>query len=163
MLSAGQPIGAGLVALGALLASFAVLVTEVWGLSRLAFVMGRNGDLPGWIGRLDGRDRLPRRAMLAAGAFLLALAFLADLRPLLEASSLALLAYYWVMNLSALRLPADRRLYPSAVPIAGLAANLLVALSLPGRTLLVVGLVGIIGLAYYRLRHGGNPVGPARG
>ncbi len=70
---------------------------------------------------------------------------------LLVASSLALLVYYWVMNLSALRLPAERRLYPVAVPVAGIVANLVVGLSLPWQTLAVAGAVAAADLAYFEL------------
>ena len=156
LVAVGSQPGATLVAVGALLASFAVLLTEVWGLSRLAFAMGRAGDLPDWFGRLKGRERLPRNAMLAAGVLLAGTAALVDLRPLLEASSLALLAYYGVMNLAALRLPSGQRLYPSAVPAAGLVACLLIGLSLPASTLLVVGVIALIGLGVYWLRRWGR-------
>mgnify|MGYP005858114825 CR=1 FL=1 len=84
-----------------------------------------------------------------AGMLLLLLAALLDLRPALEASSLGLLIYYGVMNLSALRLTRSQRLYPVIVPILGVAANLLVALSLPWTTLLAIAGVALVGLAYY--------------
>ncbi|HEX2988922.1 MAG TPA: APC family permease [Chloroflexota bacterium] len=151
MVAAGSPAGATLLAVGALLASFAVLLTEIWGLSRLAFAMGRNGDLPACFGRLSGPGLIPRNAVLAAGSVLVLLAAFADLRPLLEASSLALLVYYWVMNLSALRLPPERRLYPLVVPVAGIVANPVVGLSLPLQTLVVVGAMAVTGLAYFAL------------
>lgn len=150
---AGNPIGPPMISVGALLASSAVLLTEIWGVSRLAFAMARNGDLPGWLGRLSEPRRIPSNAIRGTGALLLALTATTDLRPALEASSLALLAYYWIMNLSALRLPPDRRLYPAGVPAAGLLACALVALSLPWQTLLVVLSVAVAGLAYFALRH----------
>ncbi len=151
MVAAGNPGGASLLAVGALLASSAVLLTEIWGLSRLAFAMGRNGDLPAWFGRLSDPGQVPRNAVLAAGTLLLLLAAFADLRPLLEASSLALLVYYWIMNLSALHLSAERRLYPVAVPAAGIVVNLVVGLSLPWQTVAAVGATAIAGLAYFAL------------
>ncbi|MBI3968684.1 MAG: APC family permease [Chloroflexi bacterium] len=137
----------------ALLATSTVLLTEIWGLSRLTFAMARGGDLPGWLGQLTEPQRIPRNAVLAAGALLLVLAGALDLRPALEASNLALLVYYGIMNLSALRLAPGQRLYPVVVPVAGLAAYALVALSLPWQTLLTVLDVGAAGLAYYALRH----------
>lgn len=148
MTSVGSGPGATLVSLGALLASGGVVLTEIWGLSRLAFAMARNGDLPTWLGVLQG-DRIPRNAVLATGGALVLLSGLLDLRPALEASSLGLLIYYGIMNLSALRLPPEHRLYPALVPAAGLLACALVALSLPPRTLLAVGAVAVVGATYY--------------
>jgi APA family basic amino acid/polyamine antiporter len=156
----GLPAGPLLLSLGALAATSTVLLTEVWGLSRLAFAMGRAGDLPAWLGRLPGPSDVPRNAVLAAGALLLAVTALLSLRPALEAASLALLAYYWVMNLSALRLATNRRLYPAGVPAAGLVANPLVALSLPRQTLLIVLGVAAVGSAYYGLARGSGPGAP---
>ncbi|MHB0868426.1 MAG: APC family permease [Chloroflexota bacterium] len=153
MVWAGNPVGPPLISVGALLASSAVLLTEIWGLSRLAFAMSRSGDLPGWLGRLSEPGRIPSNAILGTGALLLVLTATTDLRPLLEASSLALLIYYGVMNLSALRLSRDRRLYPAGVPLGGLLACALVASSLPWQTLLVILGVAVAGLVYYVLRH----------
>jgi APA family basic amino acid/polyamine antiporter len=156
MLAAGNPVGPMLLSFGAFVATSTVMLTEVWGLSRLAFAMARNGDLPEWLGRLAEPRRILRNAVLAAGVLLLLLATLLDLRPALEASSLALLVYYGVMNLSALRLPRDRRLYPTAVPAAGLGACVLLALSFPWQTLLIVSGVALVGFVYDALHHQGQ-------
>ena len=156
MFAAGRPGGALLLSLGAIVATTTVLLTEIWGLSRLVFAMARGGDIPGWLGRLTEPRRIPRNAVVAIGCLLLVLTAVVDLRPALEASSLALLTYYGVMNLSALRLPPGRRLYPPLVPAAGLAANALVATSLPLRTTLTVVAVAIVGMGYYLLRRRGR-------
>lgn len=154
LMEIGSPAGAVLVSLGAAIASSAVLLTEIWGMSRLAFAMARQGDLPAWFGQLSGLERIPRNAVLTAGGLLLLLVGIVDLRPALEASSLALLVYYAIMDLSALRLPARRRLYPSAIPAGGLAGCTLLAFSLPAVTVVVVlGLVGVA-VVYYLIRHG---------
>ncbi len=152
MVAVGSPIGPLLLSLGALLATSAVLLTEIWGLSRLVFAMSRNGDLPAWLSCLSERERIPRNAALSIGVLLLVLMIALDLRPLLEASSLALLVYYGIMSASALRLPPEHRLYPALVPAAGIVASALVALSLPWQTLLVVSGVLIVGLGFYALR-----------
>ncbi len=149
----GNPAGPALLSAGALIATSTVLLTDIWGVSRLAFAMAREGDLPGWLGRLSEPQRIPRNAVLAAGALLLVLAGVLDLRPALEASSLALLVYYGIMNISAMRLPPHRRLYPAAIPIAGLAGCALLALFISWPTLLAVLGIALAGLAYYALRH----------
>lgn len=152
MVAAGNPAGPALLSAGALVATSTVLLTEIWGVSRMAFAMAREGDLPGWLGRVSEPDRIPRNAVLTAGALLLVLAGVLDLRPALEASSLALLVYYGIMNISALRLPPHRRLYPAPIPIAGLVGCALLAFSISWPTLLVVLGIVLVGLAYYLLR-----------
>jgi basic amino acid/polyamine antiporter, APA family len=156
MLAVGSRVGPPLLAVGALIASSTVLLTEIWGLSRLAFAMARNGDLPPWLGRLSEPKRIPRHAVLAAGGLLLPLAAWLDLRPALEASSMALLVYYGVMNFSALQLPPERRLYPAAIPACGLASCLLLAFSLPWRAVGVVGCAAVLGWIYYAISHRGD-------
>ncbi|HEV8339021.1 MAG TPA: APC family permease [bacterium] len=141
-----------MISIGALIATSTVLLTEIWGLSRLTFAMARQGDLPRWLARLDDQKRIPRNAILVSGGLLVLLAALLDLRPALEASSLALLVYYALMNLSALRLPRDRRLYPAAVSAAGLAATVILALTMPVRTLLTLLVVIAVGMGVYTLR-----------
>ena len=146
-------VGPILMSLGALVATVTVMLTEIWGLSRLVFAMARNSDFPGWFGQLFPPGAVPRRAILVVGAVLLVLTSLVDLRRALEASSLALLIYYAIMNVSALRLPPERRLYPSVIPAAGLLTCALLALSLPATTVSVVfaaALVGLLYLAIYR-------------
>ncbi len=152
MVASGNPVGPALISAGALIATSTVLLTDIWGVSRLAFAMGREGDLPGWFGQLSEPQRIPRNAVLTAGAFLLVLAAVLDLRPALEASSLALLAYYSIMNIAALRLPPHRRLYPAAIPAAGLVGCALLAFSLSWIALLAVLGIVLVGLAYYALR-----------
>ena len=145
----GVGFAPNLLSLGALVATVSVLLTELWGLSRLMFAMARRGDLPAWLGRLSGAARTPRQAVLAVGAIVVLLTALLDLRPLLEASSLSLLLYYGVVNLAALRLRPDQRLYPRLVPAAGLLGCLSLAFFLPPTALLVVALTALAGLAYY--------------
>lgn len=153
MLAAGGAFGPTLISLGAAIATSAVLVTEIWGTSRLAFAMARQGDMPEWLSRRSGPQGIPRNAVLASGGIILLLGGTLDLRPALEASSLGLLAYYGIMNLAALRLPSGRRLYPPAVPLVGLLGCATLAISLPATTVLPVLLMVLAGLGYYALRH----------
>lgn len=147
----GQAWAATLVSLGALVATLTVLLTELWGLSRVAFAMGRRGDLPRWLGRV-GPNGVPRQAVLVIGALVVLLTATVDLSPALAASSLALLVYYVVMNAAALRLRPAQRLYPRLVSVAGLLLSLALAFSLPVQALLVVGGAVAAGLLYYLLR-----------
>jgi len=146
----GGTIGAAIISLGAVVVMASVILTELWGLSRLAFAMSRRGDLPAALREL-APGNVPRNAVLATGVAILLLSATVDLRPALEASSLALLLYYAFINLAALRLDPRQRLYPPIVPVAGLVACLLLAITLPWTALLAVGAAIGVGLAYFLL------------
>lgn len=152
LIPTGQAWAGSLVAVGALVATFTVLLTEIWGLSRLVFAMSRRGDLPQPLGRLSGGG-VPRLAVLAVGSIIVVLTAAMDLSPALSASSLALLLYYAVMNAASLRLRPEQRLYPLAVPYAGLAISVALAFALPAEAAIAV--IGALaaGLAYYAWRH----------
>jgi APA family basic amino acid/polyamine antiporter len=147
----GYPIGPILISAGALIASTSVLLSEIWGMSRLAFAMGRRRDLPSALAKVDPRSKVPRIAVLAVGGPVVVLAGFTDLRFALEASSLALLIYYAIMNLSALRLEKSQLLVPRVVSVAGLAACVALAFSLPWSTALAVLGVVLVGLGYFYL------------
>jgi len=59
------------------------------------------------------------------------------LRGIAAAASFAILLYYAVANLAALRMPREAKLYPDFVPAVGLAACALLAASLSPRTAIV--------------------------
>ncbi|HYJ80624.1 MAG TPA: APC family permease [Longimicrobiaceae bacterium] len=124
------------VSAGAVCAMLGVLLSQLLGLSRMVFAMARGGDLPEALARVDGRSGAPLRAVLLVGAAAALAAGLGTLHGVAAAASFAILLYYGVANLAALRLPRADRLYPAAVPAFGLAACALLAASLPPRTVL---------------------------
>lgn len=125
------------VSLGAACAMLGVLLSQLLGLSRMVFAMARRGDLPGAIARVDAASGTPRRAVLLVGAGAAAAAAFGTLRTIVPAASFAILLYYAIANLAALRMPREAKLYPDAVPAVGLAACLLLAASLSLRTAVV--------------------------
>lgn len=145
------PWAPNLISAGAVLTTATVLLTEFWGLSRLAFAMARRGDLPRALSVLTPRG-VPLRALLVVGAIVIVLAATVDLTPALAASSLSLLLYYAITNATALRLPGAQRLYPRAVSALGAVACLVLAASLPLSSVLVVGIVLGAGLLLFLLQ-----------
>jgi len=132
--SMGLAFGARLVALGGLAAAGSVALAAVLGVSRLAQVMARNGELPAFIGRTGGRSAAPRNAILAGGAAMLALAFAADLPHIAYISSFSLLLYYAALNLSGLKvLKGGMRI----VTGLGLVSCLVLMANLPWRSWVV--------------------------
>jgi basic amino acid/polyamine antiporter, APA family len=125
------------VSFGAVAAMLGVLLSQLLGLSRMAFAMARRGDLPGALARVDERSGAPTRAVLLVGAAAALAAGFGTLRGIAAAASFAILLYYAVANLAALRMPRGAKLYPDFVPAVGLAACALLAASLPPRTAIV--------------------------
>lgn len=127
--------GTLLISTGAFIAMASVLLTEVLGLSRVIFAMSRNGDLPGWVGAIHPRYRIPGRAIVLIGVIVAVLSAITDLGSVLAASSLALLIYYGLTNFTALRL-GKRKLYSRTVSVLRLITALALALTLPTTTIL---------------------------
>ena len=123
------------VAAGAVTAMLGVILSQILGLSRMVFAMARRADLPPALAAVHPRFGTPHRAVLAVGAAAAIVAAFGTLQTVAAAASFAILVYYGIANLSALRLPPEDRLYPSLVPMAGAIVCAVLALSLSPRTI----------------------------
>src|SRR3954468_2194603 len=101
----GWPGAVPVVRAGAVAASTGALLSLLLGVSRTSFAMARDGHLPRPLAAV--RAGVPHRAELTVGAVVLALVWTVDLRGAIGFSSVAVLAYYLLANLSARRLAAD--------------------------------------------------------
>src|SRR6185312_11345265 len=97
------------VRVGATVASLGVLLSLLAGVSRTAFAMAANGDLPRGLAAVHPRSRVPHRAELAAGALTIIVVAVTDVRDAIGFSSFAVLVYYAIANASALTLAAHER------------------------------------------------------
>jgi APA family basic amino acid/polyamine antiporter len=122
------------VSAGAVCAMLGVLLSQLLGLSRMVFAMARRGDLPPALAKVDARGGAPARAVVLVGAGAALAAAFGTLRAIAPAASFAILLYYALANLAALRMPREQKLYPDAIPAVGLAACALLAASIPWRT-----------------------------
>lgn len=116
----GIPIVAWLVAAGAVTAMLGVLLNLVLGLSRVVLAMARRGDLPSRFARVDEKHSSPTAAVLLVGGIILGLAAIGNVKTTWSFSAFTVLVYYALTNLAALRLPAEARLYPRWISVAGL-------------------------------------------
>jgi APA family basic amino acid/polyamine antiporter len=116
---------------GGALAALGVLLSLLAGVSRTAWAMAREGDLPRRLDAVSTRARVPHRAELAVAATVTVLVLAVDLRDAIGFSSFAVLAYYAITNAAALSLPPDLRRLPRAVPVVGLVGCVVLAASLP--------------------------------
>ena len=143
---------APLVRLGAAVASLGVLLSLLAGVSRTAFAMAANGDLPRYFASVHARHRIPDHAELAVGVIVAVIAMLADVRDAIGFSAFAVLGYYGIANASALTLtPAERR-RPRWLAVAGVAGCALLAFSLPLASVLSGAALLGAGAAVYAMR-----------
>jgi len=129
MVAVGSGFGVAIVAAGALLTTFNEGLSDLLGVSRVAFAMGRESDLPSGLSRL-GSGQNPWRSVVFVGVISMLVAAFAPFYVAVAVSSFGTLLYYTVTNLSALRLSRQQRMFPRALAVAGLVGCLLLAFSL---------------------------------
>jgi basic amino acid/polyamine antiporter, APA family len=153
----GSQAAVSAVAAGGMLATASVLLTSVLGVSRVAYAMARRGDLPGVFGRLQPQRDTPSYAVWTTGAVMAALVVLVDLTKVVAVSTFALLFYYGVANVCALRLKSRDRVYPRIVPALGFSTclGLLVALLFTSPRAWLIGIAGLAGGGIYYAATGG--------
>ncbi len=120
---------------GGAVAAYAVLLGLIAGISRTAFAMAANRDLPGILDDVSERHRVPDRAVVAVGVTALVIALSGGLVGAIAFSAFTILVYYAVANAAALRLTRVERRVPVLVPLLGLPACCLLAASLSWQTI----------------------------
>jgi APA family basic amino acid/polyamine antiporter len=139
-------VGIVIISAGALLTTFNEGLSDQLGVSRVAFAMGREADLPQGLAKL-GKGQNPWRSVLFVGTISILIAAFAPLTIAIAVSSFGMLLYYSVTNLSALKLPPKQRMFPHWLAIAGLIGCLGLAFSLAPKEIaigLAILFVGII-------------------
>ena len=137
---------------GAATAALGSLLALVLGVSRTVFAMARDGHLPGFLGAVHQRYRVPHRAETVVGAAVVVLVCTADLRGAIGFSSFAVLVYYAIAHASAWTLRADEGRPPRLVPVLGLAGCLALAFSLPASSVVAGTVVLAVGAGVWWIR-----------
>ena len=119
MMVVGSGVGVAIIAAGALLTTFNEGLSDLLGVSRVAFAMSRNSDIPHSFSKL-GAGQNPWRSVLLVGAVLIIVAAFAPFAAAVAILSFGTLLYYSVANLSALRMKKEQRTFPRALSVAGL-------------------------------------------
>ncbi|GMU67188.1 MAG: amino acid transporter [Acidobacteriota bacterium] len=131
------PAAATAISIGAVAAMLGVILSQLLGLSRMVYAMARRGDLPALLAAVDARRGVPARAVLAVGAVAAIVAATGTLAGVASTAAFAILIYYGIANLAALRLPAGVKRYPRAVAWTGLAGCALLATALEVRVIAI--------------------------
>jgi basic amino acid/polyamine antiporter, APA family len=132
-----------LVLIGGLVATAGVLLTSVLGVSRVAYAMAREGDMPHALCSVNSRFGTPSYSIWVAGMLMALMVLFVDLAHVAAISTFALLFYYAFANVCALRLKGANRLYSRVVPILGLG----LCLALLGVVVFVNWLAWTVGVA----------------
>jgi basic amino acid/polyamine antiporter, APA family len=140
------------VRVGAAIASLGVLLSLIAGVSRTAFAMASNRDLPAFLDAVHPRFRVPHRAELAAGCIAAAIAAIADIRSAIGFSSFAILIYYGIANAAAWTLAPEQRRWPRWLAGLGVLGCGKLALTLPLRSVVPGACVLALGAAIYLVR-----------
>ena len=134
------------IALLAALACLGSLAGILAGLSRTSLAMARERDLPGPLARISTRTGAPVVSEALIALIAIGIALLLQPAQLVAASSAAVLVYYAIAHLSALRQPAGERWQPRLVAGAGLAGCLVLVASLPAASLVGTAVILAVGL-----------------
>lgn len=110
-----------IVSVGGMLATASVLLTSILGVSRMAYAMAKRKDLPEAVGKLDSKRNTPYYSVLITGFVMTLLVLLVDLTRVVAISTFALLFFYTLANVSALRLKTGKRVYSKILPSLGIA------------------------------------------
>jgi APA family basic amino acid/polyamine antiporter len=141
------------VRIGGTVASLGVLLSLIAGVSRTAFAMAADRELPAWLDAVHPRHKVPHRAELAAGAVITVLVALLDVRDAIGFSSFCVLTYYGIANASAWTLPAERRRWPRPLAAAGLGGCATLAFTLPLESVVSGVAVLSVGALLWTARH----------
>ena len=135
-----------IVTVGAVTAMVGVLLNLVLGLSRVWLAMGRRGDMPSRLARLDESSQ-PLTAVLVSGITIILVCLIGDIGVAWSFSAFTVLLYYGITNLAAIRV--DRR---RGTAWAGLASCLLLSFFVTIQVWLVGAGLLLLGLIWHRQR-----------
>jgi len=146
-----------LIALGAIISIFSVVLVTLYGQTRILFAMGRDGLLPKAFTRVSPRTQTPVTNTIIVGVLVAIPASLVSLGQLAEATSIGTLGAFAVVNVGVIilrrRRPDLQRgfttpLFP-LMPILGLILIAVIVLSLQPITWLVFAIWMTIGFGVY--------------
>ncbi len=118
---------AGIISVGAVTALLSVLLNLLLGLSRVLLAMARRRDMPPRWKRVSSIRGVPVHATIVVAVSVGLLILIGDLRLTWSLSAFAVLIYYSITNLCALRLTVQQRVFPIWTAWVGLFACVMLA------------------------------------
>ncbi|RDI00190.1 amino acid/polyamine/organocation transporter (APC superfamily) [Curtobacterium sp. AG1037] len=153
----GQPWVALVFSVGAVIAIASVVLTVLYGQTRILLTMARDGLVPKLFGRVSHRTGTPLMGTLVVGVVVTVVAALVPLGELADATSIGTLVAFALVNVSVLVLRRSRPdlersyrvpLFP-VVPVLGTLCCVLLAVFLGAGTWIAFGLWMLAGVVLY--------------
>lgn len=142
-----------IVRMGASVACLGVLLSLLAGVSRTIYAMAINSDIPKTLSKVHPKHKTPYVAEVVIALIIIAIVSIADIRSAIGFSSFAILIYYAIANAAALTLKDEERLWPKWISILGLISCLVIAFSLPLKSITGGILLFVIGIICYWISH----------
>ncbi|MEM3753016.1 MAG: amino acid permease [Candidatus Micrarchaeaceae archaeon] len=154
------PVLGAIIAIGGIAATAGVVLTGILGVSRVFFAMGRDNELPKKLSKLD-RFSTPINSIVVASIVSIAFIIAVSFETIVEASNVATLSAYAIINIAALKmwLKLRKKLgkavhlreqkYFALIPIFGFLSIVAIMAYLSVASLLIVLGILAIGVAYY--------------
>ena len=121
-----------------------VLLSKILGLSRLILVMGRRGDMPGFLAQLNSSGATPNRAVIVVGSAIALLVLIGNLQTTWSLGTFGALYRCFIVSLAALRLSDEERFYPKGMTWIALLSSVLLTSCLKWQVWLIgLGAIGI--------------------
>lgn len=145
----GSHFAMSLISVGAIMATASVLLTTILGVSRVVFAMARNDDVPKFLCNIHSKFKTPYYAVAVTGSLMILAIVFADLTRLVAVSSFAVLLYYSLANLAAIRLSKGRNRFYVISSVGLLSClGLLAFLTVDSW---IIGTIGVvIGVVFYQ-------------
>ncbi|MGN6405703.1 APC family permease [Sinomonas sp.] len=143
------PLGAwarAVVQVGAACACLGALLALVAGVGRTSLAMAREGDLPRPLARIGHRRSVPWVAEVTVAVVVIVLVLTSDLLTVVGFSGFGVLIYYAIANASAFRLEDRPGFAPRWLTVVGFAGCLVLAVTLPWRSVLTMAAVLALGV-----------------
>ena len=123
----GIPWAGTVLAVGAITAMLGVLLNLILGLSRVLLAMGRRAEMPTQVALVAEKTGVPWVATLVVAAIIGLIVLVGDVQIAWSFSAFAVLIYYSITNLCALRMKPSERIFPIWPAWVGLASCLFLA------------------------------------
>lgn len=140
------------IGLGACTAMLGVLLSQILGISRMFYAMSVRKDLPAIFSKLN-HTGVPVISILTSAGIIALLALMGSIPVIARTATFAILLYYSIANLSAIRMKEGKTMFPGWISWAGLISCLVMAgtmdFSIIGSGLLIL----LIGFALRYIVH----------